>query len=40
MKEAECKECGAIYILHSEKVPKAMKCTCESKEFKLIKEKE
>lgn len=37
MKEAECKECGAIYILQSEKVPKAMKCTCESKEFKLCK---
>lgn len=38
MKEAECKECGAIYILQSEKVPKAMKCMCESKEFKVCKD--
>jgi len=36
MKEAKCKSCGARYILQSEKVPKAMRCFCESKEFKII----
>lgn len=35
-KEAKCNECGARYALTSEKMPKAMKCFCESKSFKVF----
>jgi hypothetical protein len=35
MKEARCRECGAIYTLESDKMPKSVKCVCESTRFKI-----
>lgn len=36
MREARCKCCGARYQMNSEKMPKAVKCFCESREFQLM----
>ena len=36
MREARCRGCGARYSMQTEKMPKAMKCFCESRDFKLV----
>lgn len=36
MREARCKGCGARYTINSDKMPKAVKCFCESRDFKLM----
>lgn len=36
MKEARCRGCGARYQMQSDKMPKAVKCFCDSKEFKVF----
>lgn len=36
MRNAQCKCCGARYAMQSDKMPKAVKCFCDSKEFKLL----
>ncbi len=35
MKEAKCKECGAIYTLEEDFMPKILTCTCECTKFKV-----
>ncbi len=35
-KEAECKNCGAIYEFDGEKLPRGFRCLCDSKEFKIL----
>jgi uncharacterized protein YbaR (Trm112 family) len=34
---AVCEECGAVYDVRGE-LPVALKCTCNSKRFKVIEE--
>ncbi len=36
--QSQCKNCGVIYTYKSDKMPKATKCTCDSSQFKAIKE--
>lgn len=35
--EAKCCSCGARYSINDEKIPKGVKCFCESREFKIKK---
>lgn len=37
-KQAQCRSCGAIYTYRSERMPKAAVCTCDSNQFKVLKE--
>ncbi len=36
MKEGRCRQCGARYQMNSEKMPKAVKCFCESRDFQVF----
>gem|GEM_PF-5628627 len=39
MKEGRCRQCGANYQMRSDKMPKAVKCFCESRDFQIIDRK-
>ena len=36
MKEAKCSDCGVLFELSGENIPKGMKCFCNSIKFEII----